>query len=60
MAVNGEDARGIKQLVEKYRQEFRIPENVKYYTHADYRNAEKQFIKFCLKNGPAAGSGFSK
>jgi hypothetical protein len=60
MAVNAEDVPGIKHLVEKYRQDFRIPENLNHYTFEDYRIAEKRFIKFCLKNGRALEADFSK
>jgi len=49
-------ASGIKLLVNECRRKFRIPENVYYYSENDYKQAEKKFVKFCLKNG---GSRFS-
>jgi hypothetical protein len=51
---------GIKQLVQKYKQEFRIPENTDYYGGEDFRIAEKRFVKFCLKNGRALETYFPK
>ena len=39
---------GLEQLVEKCRAEFRCPENTDHYTHADYKDAERKYIKFCL------------
>ena len=39
---------GIELLVEKCRNEFRLPENTDYYTEDDYKEAEKKFIKFRL------------
>jgi hypothetical protein len=40
---------GIQKLLEKYRRTFRIPENLNYYSEADYRIAEKKYLKFVLK-----------
>ncbi len=42
------DSHGIKMLVEKCRDEFRLPENTDYYTENDYKEAERKFIKFRL------------
>jgi hypothetical protein len=39
---------GIKLLVEKYRNEFRQPENTNYYSQDDYKEAERKFVKMCL------------
>ena len=39
---------GIELLVEKYRKEFRRPENTNYYARDDYKEAERQFIKMRL------------
>jgi hypothetical protein len=39
---------GIQLLLKKYRDSFRIPENVDYYSKSDYRIAEKKFIKYVL------------
>jgi len=42
---------GIKLIIKKYKKEFRIPENLNYYSEEDYQKAEKQFIRFCLGTG---------
>ena len=39
---------GIRRLVEKGRETFRISENVNFYSEQDYKTAEKKFIKFCV------------
>jgi hypothetical protein len=39
---------GIELLVERYRREFRRPENTDHYTENDYKEAERKFVKFCL------------
>ena len=39
---------GIELLVERYRRDFRRPENTEYYTEDDYKDAERKFIKFRL------------
>jgi hypothetical protein len=51
MNLQNRNLQGIRQLVQKYEQEFRIPENLNYYAVEDYRIAEKHYVKFCLKNG---------
>jgi hypothetical protein len=40
--------KGIKLLIRKCRDEFRHPENLDFYTHEDYKSAERKFVKFCL------------
>ena len=42
---------GIKLLVEKYRKQFRIAENVDHYSAENYKIAERKFLKFALGNG---------
>ena len=42
---------GIKLLVEKYRKEFRIAENLDHYSAENYKIAERKFLKFALGNG---------
>jgi hypothetical protein len=42
---------GIELIIKKYKKEFRIPENLNYYSEEDYQKAEKQFIRFCLATG---------
>lgn len=46
-----EETSGIGRLVEKYRRQFRIPENYEYYSEDDYQLAERQYLRFCLKRG---------
>jgi hypothetical protein len=42
---------GTKLLVKKYRETFRIPENINYYSKEDFQRAEKKYLKFCLTTG---------
>ena len=42
---------GIKSLVKKYRRIFEIPENLNYYSEADYKIAEKKFLKYAILEG---------
>ena len=44
--------RGLQLLLDKCRNEFRLPENTDYYTEHDYNEAERKFIKFCLLGNP--------
>ncbi len=44
-------ASGMDRLVEKYRRQFRIPENLNYYSEGDYHQAERQYLHFCLRRG---------
>lgn len=39
---------GIRLMVEKGREAFRITENLDYYSEKDYKTAEKKFIKLCV------------
>ena len=39
---------GITLLVQKYKERFRIPENLNHYTKADYKIAEKKYLKYAL------------
>jgi hypothetical protein len=40
---------GIELLLEKCRNEFRRPENTDHYAADDYKEAERKFVKFCLR-----------
>jgi hypothetical protein len=40
---------GIELFVENCRKEFRRPENTDYYTENDYKEAERKYVKLCLK-----------
>ncbi len=42
---------GMDRLVEKYRRQFRIPENIDHYAEDDYHLAERKYLHFCLKRG---------
>ena len=43
--------RGIDRIVDKYRQQFRVPENLDYYSKRDFHKAERQYLRFCLTTG---------
>ncbi len=43
--------KGIDRIVEKYRQKFRIPENLDHYAEDDLHEAERQYLRFCLNTG---------
>lgn len=43
-----EKTAGIRLLVEKGKEAFRISENIDFYSEQDYKTAEKKFIKFCI------------
>ncbi len=38
-------------LVEKYRKEFRVAENLNHYSAENYKIAERKFLKFALSIG---------
>ena len=40
---------GIRKLVEYCRSMFQHPENMEHYTEADYKEAERKFVKLCLR-----------
>lgn len=42
---------GIKALIRKGREQFRIQENMEHYEPEDLKIAEKKFIKECILNG---------
>ena len=48
MANSSNKDKGIRFLIRKYRNEFRRPENIDYYSESDFKEAEKKFVKFCL------------
>jgi len=39
---------GIRRLVARGREAFRIHENLNFYSEKDYKAAEKKFIKLCV------------
>lgn len=44
-------SKGIDRIVEKYRQQFRVPENLDHYSENDFHEAERQYLRYCLTNG---------
>ena len=40
--------KGIERLIRKYREKFRISENLDYYSDEDLKKAEKKFLKYVL------------
>jgi hypothetical protein len=40
---------GIRLLVQRCREEFRLPENADYYSENDCNKAERKFVKLCLR-----------
>ena len=51
------EASGMDRLVDKYRRQFRIPENYEHYSEDDYQSAERQYLRFCLMRGGCSGRG---
>lgn len=51
MSDESKTPRGMKLLLSRCRQRFRIPENLEHYSEEDLREAEKKFVKFCLMGG---------
>ncbi|MGA6926804.1 MAG: hypothetical protein WBY88_14040 [Desulfosarcina sp.] len=43
---------GIERLVKRYADAFQIPENVEHYSPDDFTRARRQFVRFCLEQGP--------
>jgi hypothetical protein len=56
MANPSHTDRGIQLLIKKYRNKFRCPENIDYYTENDLKKAEKKFVKFCLTGNQKTNS----
>ncbi len=50
MKKNDSKADGLKNLIAIYRKAFHLPENINHYSDQDFKNAERQFIKFMLQN----------
>jgi hypothetical protein len=49
MANRRDIKNGIKLLVQKCREQFRISENFEYYSDREYREAERKYVKLCLR-----------
>ncbi len=43
-------------VLEKYRRQFRIAENLNHYSEANYKIAERKYIKFSLQFGDSEDS----
>ena len=41
---------GLKALLKEGRKKFRIAENLRYYSPADFKAAERKFLKECIIN----------
>ncbi len=41
---------GLKKLIDFYKNTFRIPENLDFYSDEDYKKAERKFVKHALKS----------
>ena len=54
MLENVQESKQEAELVEKWRVEFRRPENTDHYTAADYKEAERKFVKYRLNGQPGA------
>ena len=48
MKEKSTDISGIKRLLRKYRNVFKIPENLNHYSDEDYKIAERKFLKYAL------------
>ena len=51
LEMNPGNLTGIELLIRKYRQLFRIPENLNHYTKKDFQSAERKFVKWALAGG---------
>jgi hypothetical protein len=51
MRKNLKNTNNISLLIEKYKNMFRIPENLNYYSKRDFKIAEKKYVKYALTNG---------
>ena len=49
--VTEDHRQGIDLIVDKYRQQFRVPENLNHYSDNDLHDAVRQYLRFCLTNG---------
>jgi hypothetical protein len=48
MKRNPTEANGLNNLITIYRKAFQLPENLNHYSEHDFKQAERQFIKFML------------
>ena len=45
------DRNGLERLLDRFRNAFRIPENLNHYSKKDFQKAEKKYIKYCINYG---------
>jgi hypothetical protein len=51
MNTNHQDNSGVKLLVNKLRGQFKIAENINYYSEENYKIAERKYLKYALRTG---------
>ena len=51
MSKNANSDNGLELLIKRYRDKFRISENLDYYSPEDLKKAEKKFLKYILGHG---------
>jgi hypothetical protein len=51
MRSDNTNSKGIRRIVRHGRKQFRIPENLDYYSQEDFAVAERKFIKTCVVLG---------
>lgn len=51
MADDRSRTSGLELLIDKYRDSFRIPENLNHYDEDDFQKAEKKYLHYCLSTG---------
>ena len=49
MANRQDTKNGIKLLVQKCREQFRVSENFEHYSDREYRKTERKYVKLCLR-----------
>ena len=42
---------GLESLLNRFRDAFRVPENLNHYSEKDFRIAEKKYISYCINYG---------
>lgn len=52
MSGNKKGCHGLQRLINKFRREFKRPENTKFYSEKDYKEAERKYVKLCLQGKP--------
>ena len=60
MRKNSKKPTSIELLINRYKEIFRIPENLFYYKKEDYRLAERKFLKWALEGEESNQKQLSK